>query len=251
MSRDTDRDWAKVAEENPYWAVVSVERFLGKEISETEREVFFRSGEQTVGHIFAVIGTHFIPNFAPARSLEFGCGVGRLLVPIARRSGEAFGVDVAPNMFELSRRYLRAANIENARLILADDPVMQGEAVFDFINTLYVLQHIPTERGYRILLDLLRLLKPGGIAALHFAYARGEKQSRRAAATYVRRDGATVVREDPFEPDVPEGTILMFDYDLNHIMVLLAEAGIAPVIVYPDGEHHGHMYVSLYMRKPQ
>lgn len=45
MSRDTDRDWAKLAEENPYWAVISADRFLGKEISEAEREVFFRSGE--------------------------------------------------------------------------------------------------------------------------------------------------------------------------------------------------------------
>lgn len=173
-----------------------------------------------------------------------------MLVPIARRSGEAIGVDVAPNMLELSRRYLRAANIENARVVLADDPLVQGEAVFDFINSQIVLQHIPPERGYGIFLDLLRLLKPGGIAALHLTYARGRKLSSHAVATYVRRDGATIVREGAFDAPHPEGTILMFDYDLNHIMVIIAEAGMAPVIAYPT-DHSGHLGVHLYMRKPQ
>src|SRR5438105_1137288 len=133
MIRDTDRDWAKVAEENPYWGVLSVDRFIGKEIPHAEREEFFQSGEQTVEHIFAVIGTYFMPNFAPARSLDFGCGVGRTLIPIARRSGEAIGVDIAPRMLDLSRRHLQRAKIANARVMTPDDPLVRGETGFDFI----------------------------------------------------------------------------------------------------------------------
>jgi SAM-dependent methyltransferase len=250
MTRDTDKDWAKVAEENPYWGVLSDDRFLGKEIAGAERELFFSSGEGTVAHIFAVIRAHFAADFSPARSLEFGCGVGRMLIPIARRSGEAIGVDIAPRMVELARRHLGEAGIVNARVLPADDPVMQGEALFDFINSFIVLQHVPPERGYRLILDLIRLLRPGGIATLHVSYARGEKLALNPVDRYLRRDGTVSVREGAFELDAPDGTILMYDYDLNQIMVLAAEAGMAPIVAYPTGTPDAHLGVWLYMRKP-
>ncbi len=250
MGRDTDKDWVKVAEENPYWAVICDERFKGKDLTSAERDVFFESAEGIVEQIFSVIRKHFAPDFAPARSLEFGCGVGRMLVPIARRSGEAIGVDVAPRMMELARRHLRESNISNARVISGDDPIMQGTGLFDYINSLAVLQHVPPERGYRIIVDLLRLLRPGGVATLHVSFARGEKLSLHAADKYLRRDGAISVREGPRAADVPEGTILMFDYDLNQIFVLAAEAGMQPILAFPTGEPDTHLGVWLYMRKP-
>lgn len=248
--RDTDRDWAKVAEENPYWAVLCNDRFKGREIGGADRELFFDSGEDTVARIFAIIRTHLAPNFAPARSLEYGCGVGRLLIPIARRSTAAVGIDIAPRMRELARQHLDEAGVANAEVVAPDDPVMRDEAAFDFINSFIVIQHVPPERGYRLILDLLRLLRPGGIASLQMTFARGEALSHYPAERYLRRDGGVSVRERPLLMDAPEGTIGMYDYDLNQIMVLAAEAGMAPVLVYPTGTPDGHLGVWLYMRKP-
>ena len=48
VSRDTDKDWGKVAEENPFWGVLSDDRFKGTEIAGAERELFFRSGEASM-----------------------------------------------------------------------------------------------------------------------------------------------------------------------------------------------------------
>ena len=250
MTRDTDRDWAKVAEENPYWAVLSDDSFRGIDIPSPERDRFFRSGEQTIEWIFSVIRRHFIADFAPLRSLEYGCGVGRLLIPIARRSGEAIGVDVAPRMLELSTHNLREAAIGNARVVHRDDPIMQGAEHFDFINSFLVLQHIPPERGYQVVADLIRLLRPGGVAVLQLSYARPAAWSANPAATYMRRDGAALARDSRTDMPFGEGTILMFDYDLDQIMVLAAEAAMAPVLAYHTGSHSGHMGVHLFMRKP-
>jgi SAM-dependent methyltransferase len=249
--RDTDRDWAKVAETNPYWAVLSDDRFLGREIDSTERERFFATGEAAVAELFSRIERHFVPDFVPARTLDYGCGVGRMLMPLAHRSGEAVGVDVSPRMVELSRRHLRDASIHNAQVVFPDDPIMQGEAVFDLINSFIVLQHIPPERGYRIFANLLRLLRPGGVAALHVSYARAEAIAiHDIVAKYACGDGQTVVREssNPL-PDYGEGTILVFDYDFNHLMVLAAEAASGPVIAYPTGDHKGHLGAYLYIQK--
>jgi SAM-dependent methyltransferase len=248
--RDTDRDWVKLAEEKPYWAVVSDDRFLGKEIGRADRTAFFRSGEQLVQQAFSVIGTYFIRNFAPTRALDFGCGVGRTLIPIAQRSKEAVGVDVAPNMLELSRRHLREAKIENARAVFPDDPLMKGPASFDFIHSYIVLQHIPPERGYGIFQDLLRLLRPGGIAALHLTYAIDRNLLVHAAAScrYFHRDGDMLIGIGPLGRDLPEGTVQMFDYDLNHIMLLVAEGGIGPTLILPT-KHSGHIGVLMYLMK--
>lgn len=250
VTRDTDRDWARVAEEDPYWAVLSDDKFRGRDIAGPEREFFFSSGEGSVESIFSVIRAHLAPGFAPPRSLDFGCGVGRMLVPIARRSGEAIGVDVAPRMLELAHEYVRAANLTNVQLLPADHPIMQGEPAFDFVNTYIVLQHIPPARGYRIVANLIRLLRPGGVASLQLTYARPPNLARNPEARYFRNDGGTIVREGTFEAPFAEGTILMFDYDLNQMMVLLAEAEMAPIIVYSTGDHTGHMGVHLFARKP-
>lgn len=249
--RDTDRDWEKVAEERPYYGVISDDRFLGRDLDPSERNVFYESADGPVEHIFSVIRSHLAPDFAPERSLEFGCGVGRMLVPIARRSGEAIGVDVAPRMLELARRHLRESNVTNARVVRPHDPLLRQEAVFDFVNSFIVLQHIPPQRGYEIILDLLRLLKPGGVAALHVSFARGRPAARFPVKRYARRDGAAVFAEGPFEPLLPVGTISVYDYDLNQIVVFAAEAGMAPIIVFPTGDHEGHLGAYLYMRKPE
>jgi len=249
--RDTDRDWAKVAQVDPYWAVLSDDRFRGQDIGDAEREIFFRSGEQTIDWIFAVIRRHLVADFAPARSLEYGCGVGRLLIPIARHSGEAIGVDVAPRMLELSATHLRQAGVTNARVMPADDDLMRQDALFDFINSFLVLQHVPPERGYQVIGNLLRLLKPGGVAALQCTYARPASWATIPAANYLRQDGTVLARDNRSDMPFGEGTILMFDYDLDQIMVLFAEAGMAPVIVYHTGEHIGHLGVHLFIRKPE
>ena len=81
--RDTDKDWTTIAETDPYWGVLSVEDFRGEELSDGARQTFFDSGKAFVENTFAFIRRHIDAGFAPARSLDFGCGVGRLLIPIA------------------------------------------------------------------------------------------------------------------------------------------------------------------------
>lgn len=250
--RDTDKDWIKIAQENPYWGVLSLDRFLGANIGAAEKETFFRSGEDLIRHIYAVIGAYFIANFRPSRSLDFGCGVGRTLIPIARRSSqEAIGVDVAPNMLRLTERHLAEANVGNARVVLPDDPALQDSGSFDFINSYIVLQHIPPERGYGIFQDLLRLLSNGGMAAIQLTYAKEQKLAVHEAGTFrhFRRHDGMLIGMGSLEPQLPEGTVRMFDYDLNQIMLLLAEAGIAPVVAIPL-DQGGHCGVHLYFRKP-
>jgi len=82
------------------------------------------------------------------------------------------GIDAAPTMVELALRQASAAGITNATFMLADGLDSLTDESFDLIVSLIVFQHIPIPEGMAIAARLLRKLKPGGVAALHFSTQR-------------------------------------------------------------------------------
>src|SRR5258707_15766686 len=54
--------------------------------------------------MLAVIDAGLAPQFAPMSTLEYGCGLGRLALPLARRPGSVTAVDRSPLMLELGPR---------------------------------------------------------------------------------------------------------------------------------------------------
>jgi len=246
MTRDTDRDWTKLATEHPYWAVLSVEEFRGEELDEEKKARFFQSGREQIARTINVVHRHFQSNYRIIRGLDFGCGVGRLLLPIAERADQAVGVDVAPDMRERCRRNLEAANLGNATVVASDDALSQVEGLFNFVNTVIVIQHIPPERGIRILARLLALIEPGGVGSIQFTYAKERRffPYEVSRGRFYRRDGTTLHDLVPIGEEPPEGTITMFDYDLNQVMPMVAEMAAAPVLVLPTNDD-GHIGVHL------
>ena len=79
------------------------------------------------------------------RALDFGCGVGRLTQALATYFDEAVGVDIAPSMVKLAKRYnrfkARCVYYVNREADLRLFPDQQ----FDFIYTNIVLQHMKPE----------------------------------------------------------------------------------------------------------
>jgi SAM-dependent methyltransferase len=88
----TDRDWEKWGSSDPYFGVLSTNRFRQKHLSEETREEFFETGEEHVRMILETLRRVFDPEFTPGKILDFGCGVGRLLIPFARRQSYVVGV---------------------------------------------------------------------------------------------------------------------------------------------------------------
>ena len=109
-------------------------------------------------------------DFQPRRVLDFGCGVGRLVLPLSRLCEEVVGVDVAEAMLSEAAANCRQAGATNVRLIRGDDRLSGVTGPFDFIHSFIVFQHVPVQRGLVLLERLLDLLAPDGVGALHFTY---------------------------------------------------------------------------------
>lgn len=98
-----------------------------------------------------------------ATVLEIGCGVGRLLRPLAGRVGAINGVDIAPGMIARGRELL--ADLPDVRLqVTAGTLDMFSDRSLDFVFSFVVFQHIPAKSAIiRYISETARVLKPGGI----------------------------------------------------------------------------------------
>ncbi len=249
--RNTDDDWQRIAETQPYWGVLSVDKFRGQSLTPEREEEFFRSGEVFIDSLLGFINA-YLPTGAlkRGRALDFGCGVGRLLLPLAKRFREAHGVDISPAMLDLVLKHATARSVTNLKVSLSTDDLADISPGFDLVNSLIVLQHIPPARGMRLIRRLVELTRIGGVCSIQMTYARARKflVHEGPRARYYRREGSFIVDIGASLDGPPPGTITMFDYDLNEVHALLHElAGAGHMLVLPtqDDDHLGTHFVFL------
>jgi SAM-dependent methyltransferase len=94
------------------------------------------------------------------RALDFGCGMGRLTQPLAEKFQSVVGLDISSEMIDHARRLNRHDNCQYLTGTIDQLP----SAEFDFVLSVYVIQHIPAGLQAETLRGLVRVLKPGGVA---------------------------------------------------------------------------------------
>ncbi len=170
LERNTDKDWQRYGREDPYYGVVSDDKFHKENLNAETKQDFFRTGEEHAAYILSEIREHVLPEFNPRRVLDFGCGVGRCTLPLARHAESALGVDVSEAMIEEARRNAKSMEADNVSFSVADATLSNVAGPFDLIHSFIVFQHIPPRRGEALVERMIGLLSDDGVAALHFLY---------------------------------------------------------------------------------
>jgi 2-polyprenyl-3-methyl-5-hydroxy-6-metoxy-1,4-benzoquinol methylase len=169
----TDKEWEKWGARDPYYGVYSTEDFRKNKITEAAKKAFFKSGQDYVQQILAKVRAYINPDFQPQAILDFGCGVGRLVIPFSRIAARVTGIDVSESMLVEARKNCLAESIQNVDLMVSKDEALSviNERTYDLVHSYIVFQHIPVHRGERIFSSMLARLKAGGCGVLHFTYA--------------------------------------------------------------------------------
>ncbi len=255
--RDTDADWKRLAEADPYWAVLTAPEFRRTVMAESDREAFYRTGRDDVSSFAGQIERFTGRAPRGGLGLDFGCGCGRLTEPMADYVDQAYGYDVAEAMLDEARaRSGRPTYVAT----LPDGP-------FDWINSHIVFQHIPPQKGMALLERLLERLAPGGAVSLQFAFepygerivvaarhdlaaARSEVRPPPPARPGLwRRAVAALAGPGAAPPNPPVGHMSMFAYDLPAVLAALRRRGVRDVGLHAtdhgDGEDgwRGYMIV--------
>lgn len=223
--------WEIWGRQDPYYGVLSDERFRTARISES-REEFFATGEDFVKRALSIYESCF-GTLSRGRALDFGCGVGRLTLPLAGLFEEAVGTDVAPSMLAEARA--NAAGVNGVCFVQSDHSLSALEGTFDFVLSYIVFQHIPRAEGMRLCRELLRRIRPGGGCSLHFSIKRRGSWMRRIAY-WLRFNvpGANALLNlssgrSPLQP-----ATRMEEYSLSDLVELFADMGLAEISVITE-----------------
>jgi len=271
----TDAAWEAWGRNDPYYSVVTNSQFRRANLSPEIKAQFFAGGEGHVQHVMQLIHSYVDGRFTPKRVLDFGCGVGRVLIPFAKLSSEAVGLDVSPTMIAEAKANCKEALLKNVRILQSDDELtaVKNECgTFDLVHSCLVFQHIPVERGMKIFQKLIDCLAPNGVGVVQFIYAKdiwastngvSKEESLETArsrqllsaltgrilsnfeANKFEQDAAGV----PIDPHTREPVMEMNNYPLNEVLFLAQQAGAMRCHV-ELASHGGELGAFLFFQKP-
>lgn len=173
----TDLDFASVVEA---WQTAPVEAIHPlRSISE---DSYWESGRSQ-----ALDASHWIPEGGTV--IDFGCGDGRVAIPLTKLGFEVWAVDASQEMLDRlvynpEVDHFLAAAIQSDGSNLRDD--MKTDVMFDAVVCRAVLIHHGYDDATRLILALSKCLKPGGVLIADWPIGpRYERQSWTDVTTWV------------------------------------------------------------------
>ena len=242
MAPDTDRDREILGAREPYFAVITNERFLQQNLTAAAKDDLYATGDRDIDLIVSVLRGLNAGQFSPSSALDFGCGVGRLTLAMTKYAPRVIGVDVSDAMLEIARQEARER--KESRIEWQRD--LPATSV-DWVNSCIVLQHIPPARGLGLFEKLVQSIAPGGFLSVQVTFFRDNRQADDLISDLAdfRYDGETVevLSTAPAEP----GTMRMYDYDLNRLVRTLFMNGFGSVTMHHSdhGGFHGAWLFSV------
>jgi trans-aconitate methyltransferase len=225
MVYDPTRQWERYGALDPYYGVLSEPAFHHSRLDEAARERFFQTGHRHIAESLATIESLWGSGFECQAALDFGCGVGRLTLPLAERCEHVYGVDVSPSMLDEAARNAGRMGLTNIEWAPAER-LEELSGAYDLVHSFFVFQHIPVREGERIFAALVGGLRPGGVGSIQVAL----RPSHPAAGAF-----HWTMKTVPFAynlVNVARGRawsyphMQMNHYSLNRLGHLLAQAGV-------------------------
>jgi cyclopropane fatty-acyl-phospholipid synthase-like methyltransferase len=160
-------------------------------------------------------------------------------------------MDVSPSMLKEAQDNCASFGIGNVDFHLSngDFDHKQRARKYDFVNSYIVLQHIPVQRGYAIIDNLLGLVADHGIAMLHVSLRR--KLSPARAAIYqikhripLARFAFNFLQQRGFHAPLMQ----MNEYDLVRVLEIFSRHGMSDIMMTLEN-HRGVETARLLARK--
>jgi ubiquinone/menaquinone biosynthesis C-methylase UbiE len=102
-----------------------------------------------------------------ATVLEVGCGIGRLMKPVAEKVKQVYGLDFSDQMLKESKEYLKDSPNAETLKVQGDWSFRVMSNSMDLVYSVIVFQHIPERLIIeKYMAEIYRVLKPGGIVRI-------------------------------------------------------------------------------------
>jgi trans-aconitate methyltransferase len=235
---NTDAHWKMWGRIDPYRAVLFERKYKRDALDENTFQEFFKTGKEHVECLMEKL-SQLNPKLSLDTAVDFGCGVGRLVIPLAGRFQKVIGVDVSPDMLNESRKNCSRFGVFNAEFALSDDLVSRVPLGVQLVHSFLVLQHIPVGRGLSICANLIKRLAPGGACALHVPIDRDPSLLKKLVYF-----GKHVVPPSRYllnflqRKTLNEPLMQVNPYPIRAMYEVLASAGMRDISLWPFVESH-------------
>ncbi len=153
-------NWDTMGKEDPLWSILTNEGMRG---NKWDPEAFFMTGTNKIKSVFQYLeNLNIIVHYGSA--LDFGCGVGRLTLPLAEKFELVTGVDIAASMLQLAHKFNKYPDRCRYHHNTKNDLSFFQDNSFDFVITFIVLQHMRPEFAKNYIREFVRVLKSSGVA---------------------------------------------------------------------------------------
>ena len=166
--------WGNIAKTEPYWSVLTNDKYKTRNIDLTE---FYHTGIIQIDRLISYLkSNNLIDNINTC--LDFGCGVGRTTAPLSNFCNSLDAVDLSSGMIDIAREYMIDNKIENVTFIdTSQNNFLPQRQKYDLIFSWAVLQHNPLHRSIDLLDKLCQSISSRGIAVIQINDGDLEKPS--------------------------------------------------------------------------
>lgn len=164
MFERVERCWHELGNTEPFWSVISADKFRSKTFNSHEVE-FYNSGKGEAERLLGWLVRNRIDPASIRTCCEYGCGVGRATGGLSSHFDRVFAYDISEPHLALARQHLLKGGRSNVTLRRIDSIASLSDLErVDVVFSIIVLQHNPPPVIAHILRMLLRSLNAGGVA---------------------------------------------------------------------------------------
>jgi SAM-dependent methyltransferase len=174
--------WNRMGLEEPYWSIISRDEFKMENFEQNRKE-FFQFGEKNAEFIKGVLQEHGLLRGDDTHddligdSLDFGCGVGRVTMPIALFSNKVDALDISDSLLKIAKKNckkLKSISFINTHL---NQEYLENQiGRYDLVWSEAVLVHNPKEVQEKLLTDLCNAISDVGVGIINIYVKLAEEE---------------------------------------------------------------------------
>ncbi|PWT84834.1 MAG: hypothetical protein C5B58_04065 [Acidobacteria bacterium] len=159
------RAWESLGDERLFHSVLTDDRYLPSQFGDFAAE-FWQSGEVEAWDLAGHLASLGLVNLEDAVVLEFGCGVGRVSIPLAAIARSVVAYDISERHLEFARKRATALGRTNMQVLAIGSGLPVDFEPCDVFYSRIVLQHNPPPIIGEVIKRLIRSLRSGGVGVV-------------------------------------------------------------------------------------
>ena len=160
------RAWSNLGASEPYWSVLVDPRWKASEMTASDiLNAFYATGRAEMQRLDAWFARNQVLAPSTGTCAEYGCGVGRCTIWLAKRYARVLAFDISEPHLRLAKARAGAEGLRNIEFVhVQSEADLNRLREIDLFYSLIVLQHNPPPLILSILRSVFGGLKPHGLA---------------------------------------------------------------------------------------